>query len=147
VTACATTGGVCTPKAAAPSPARAEVCGCDGLTYWNDTVASNLAVNVRAAGACSAQTGVKCNSGFKCPSPGGGPTRSCNIDVGAGVKQCNGLGVAAPVCWVLPPACPAVAPAELLSLTCNGGGGNCLSYCEAVRGEKGFYKDTNGNCP
>jgi hypothetical protein len=46
---------------------------------------------------------------------------------------------------VLPPSCPVPAKADLVDRTCNGGG-SCISYCEAVRGEKSFYKDT-ANCP
>jgi hypothetical protein len=47
---------------------------------------------------------------------------------------------------VLPPSCPVPAKADLIDRTCNGGGASCISYCDAVRGEKGFYKDT-GLCP
>src|SRR5687768_8248515 len=43
--------GTCAAVETSPKTARAVVCGCDGLTYWNASLAAQRGVPVRATGA------------------------------------------------------------------------------------------------
>jgi hypothetical protein len=47
-------GGFCTPKPTSPSLALAEVCGCDGITYWNADQAGVQGVSIDVSGECGA---------------------------------------------------------------------------------------------
>ena len=122
------------PKAANQPTVLVPQCGCDNVTYWNETVASSFGANVKSAGACATATAAPCKTsagGTKCAEG-----RDCNIDV----APC-GLPVAtAGVCWGLPKSCPA-GGVNYRSCPGGGGGSQCLSYCEAVRNERAFSKD------
>ena len=129
------TGGVCTTKPTNQPSAFVPSCGCDNVTYWNETIAGGFGANVKAAGVCPPLTAATCKpSTMKCAVG-----RSCNLDA----SQC---AVATPngVCWGLPTICPG-DPTER---ACGGssGSGSCISYCTAARNEKTFFKDTL-NCP
>jgi hypothetical protein len=105
-------------------------CGCDNVTYWNETIAGRFGANVKSAGVCPAGTGAVCKpTGPKCAVG-----RYCNHDTAVcGLQAANG------VCWGLPTDCPGEAQYRL----CPGAGGTaaCLSYCEAIQKEKPFSKD------
>src|SRR5580658_6485981 len=77
------------------------VCGCDGVTYWNDCLRQQHGVSVRTMGQCSTYF-VVCDGGAdnpSCPAPA-----SCGkLDTGfSGACDPESPGV----CWVLPETCP-----------------------------------------
>jgi hypothetical protein len=138
VVGCAAAGGTCTTRPVNQPPAFVPQCGCDNVTYWNETIAGVYGANVKAPGTCPTNTAATCKPGVaaaKCAT-----NRSCNVDT----TQC-GVPLVSGYCWGLPTVCPG----EATQRACGGGigfSGPCLSYCEAVRNEKVFSKDTN-NCP
>ena len=96
---------------------------------------------MKVAGACPLVGAATCKVGavgaVKCAT-----NRQCNADTGAAC----GLGAANGVCWGLPTTCAGTDLAVEKGCNASGGGtGQCLSYCEAVRNEKPFFKDT-ANC-
>jgi hypothetical protein len=135
VTNCATTGGTCTQKPLA-IPTAKLVCGCDNVTYWNESVAArDFNMNITASGVqCPPATALPCNNG-KCDGK-----RSCNLGV-SGANQCDSNP--AGTCWGLPTVC-GVGGGQFSQ--CGGGGGaDCFNPCKSIRDESPFYFD--GRCP
>lgn len=128
--------GVCTPRPAETSNAEVPVCGCDGITYWNDNVAAARGMSVKSSGACAA--GVACG--------GPGPMKMCAAGFACNM-QVNGAGgcamQSAPgVCWALPSKCPTVG---IGPNTRACGAPACQGTCDLIRDEATYYKDNT--CP
>jgi hypothetical protein len=132
--------GVCAPR---PPQADnyAPVCGCDGVTYWNETIANGAGISRRADGACAPQTvgTARCGgiNGTLCAG-----FRRCNYDVESSLS-CAGAGNRLGTCWGLPDTCP---PTQNPTMRRCGGGGGCRGFCEAIKEQQPFYSDTI-NCP
>jgi hypothetical protein len=135
VTGCAAAGGTCTVKPI-PAPGPALVCGCDNVTYWNESVAAHdFGVNITSSGKqCPSNTAAPCNNG-KCDGK-----RSCNLGVSGG-NQCgaNNTGT----CWGLPAICP--LGGGQYSQCGGSGSADCDSPCASIRMEQPFYFDNR--CP
>jgi hypothetical protein len=112
------------------------VCGCDNVTYWNDTVAaSRFGMSVKASGQCAGAAACTANGANKCQGD-----LSCNLSIQSAI-QCGAIGNAVGTCWGLPSNC--VTPNGKLTAC---GGPKCTGACEAIRAEKPFYSDiTCGN--
>jgi hypothetical protein len=126
---CGVTAGFCAPYMMANG--FDPVCGCDGVTYWNKTYAFTTDAIVKHGGRCSATEGAAC-LGTSC---GGLPDSICVRQV-AGSTACASM-IEQGVCWRLP-----------LTHECGGttlGGtvenceGKCMTFCNAVLGDKAFY--------
>lgn len=142
--------GTCKPRPISGPKTYEPVCGCDGVTYWNKTLASSNG-QASYAGKCAGD-----GSGL-------GPTKFC------GLKGCDpdeaciqdltdhgscGLGGFGKTCWRLIPgggSCPATAMDTPKVRGCSGGTpGTCMGYCRAIVTEDmgditGFLQD--GTCP
>jgi len=132
----------CGPGTCAPMPSEGPLpdpqCGCDGVTYWNATVAARARMPLRDKGVC--------------PLGPATPTKVCGGVAGAACKpgqSCSMLMKGSPdcsmtdpqgQCWQLPLICPN-DPAV------NDGGAyarcdepmKCASFCQMVRAELPFY--------
>jgi hypothetical protein len=111
------------------------VCGCDGVTYWNASVAASHAVGVASAGACS--PGKTC-AGFgniKCPAG-----LYCNISGPPNVCQIADVGG---TCWGMPETCTPEAGFGPQSRACNAA--QCEWECDLVK--KGAAFEIDGGCP
>jgi hypothetical protein len=135
VTNCATTGGTCTTKPVA-QPLAKLVCGCDNVTYWNESVAAqDYGMNITSSGAqCPLATNAPCNNG-QCDGK-----RSCNMGVSS-ANQCN-VAVTGK-CWGLPLVCP--LGGGQFSQCGGGGSADCFSPCKTIRDEQPFYMDSRCN--
>jgi hypothetical protein len=72
------------------------VCGCDGITYWNDCVRRQIGTTMASVGECSV-TACACKIDEDCLQEGA----SC-AQLVQGSDMCHGdIGA----CWVLPPQC------------------------------------------
>lgn len=114
---------------------RNPVCGCDGVTYWNPSVAGYHSMAVKSVGACSPGktcggiASLQCPSGAHCNYAEKDAT-SCNISDPAGT------------CWVVPQTCPKI----LIGPQTRGcGGKSCSSECELIKAQHSWYPDLT--CP
>jgi hypothetical protein len=105
--------GVC-----ADAEAGTPVCGCDGITYYDASLAASAGVDVGARGICSGDGAITCEG--KCEEG-----YTCGI-VGSRGATC--LGKLGGVCWSLPKECP-LDDAATYNVC---GTEKCLSLCDAV---------------
>ena len=127
--------GVCT--AAPASTDEDPVCGCDRLTYWNNSIAGANGAAVRAAGACPA--GVACSANNpNCPAPA-----LCDLEQPS-AAGCNLLN-AGGRCWVLPDTCPPQAAGTTpATRRCNSNNA-CQTRCTLIMNARTFMVDPT--CP
>ncbi|CAN5171972.1 hypothetical protein BH09MYX1_BH09MYX1_08810 [soil metagenome] len=126
--------GIGTCKAAvAETNALAPVCGCDKVTYWNDSVAQNRGVTAETKGECSIGAfcggflNVKCPGSTKCNRKQLSQT-DCNISDPGGV------------CWGLPLQCPVSSGTKTHQC-----GGACKDQCALISIGFTYYDDST--CP
>lgn len=62
---CSAAMGACEPRPVFSDPDPAPVCGCDGVTYWNDDMRRQVGVASSVPGECSGYAR-RCNSGADC---------------------------------------------------------------------------------
>ncbi|RYZ08345.1 MAG: hypothetical protein EOO73_07790 [Myxococcales bacterium] len=109
------------------------VCGCDGVTYWNDCVrlSSPSHPPLAGLGQCRA-TACTCNVGTDCDVP----YASCSHLMAPGEMCGHGTGS----CWVLPPRCRPSSD-EKLWRECRPPDSGlpppfCVDTCLAIRSER-----------
>lgn len=128
--------GVCAPRPPETSNTENPVCGCDGITYWNENVAAARGMSVKEAGAC--KIGVKCG--------GPGPTKPCPTNFSCSMELASAGGCAiqsAPgLCWALPKTCPALG---IGPITRACGAAQCAGRCTLIGNEEPYYRDNT--CP
>jgi hypothetical protein len=122
--------GVCQPPPAFPPPEPEPVCGCDGVTYWNDDIRRWFGKSLASPGECRA-TARACEVGSDCEVP----YASCSHLVSPG-EVCNyGTGT----CWVLPPSCADTGDPMIWRL-CRPSDAEppppCVDTCLAIRSER-----------
>lgn len=121
--------GLCKPKPA-EGAGFDPVCGCDGVTYYNATIAARRRVSVFTAGRCPALTAVTCGDAGGVECDGG---LYCSYEL-AGADKCV-VQEKAGTCWGLPANCSTANPT---ASTCDPG---CLSVCAAIKTQKPWYDD------
>jgi hypothetical protein len=96
------------------------VCGCDGVTAFNPTIAQRRGVAMAHPGACTKEEHVPCDNLMTgCPEG-----LSCNVQV-ADATACFLGNTTAGGCWALPPTCAneprgrACAPPSLCGSVCT----------------------------
>lgn len=128
--------GTCEPvgPVANETPDEVPVCGCDGATYWNASVALSHGMAVQGSGECANSPicggfgGIQCDAGLSC-NYGGKSIQICNIADGTGV------------CWGLPATCPQIVIGPQTH-ACNGA---CQEKCALIKQGIAFYDDPT--CP
>jgi hypothetical protein len=113
------------------------VCGCDGLTYWNVSVAGHLGVSVKSTGECSPGTTCGGIAGMQCP----GNVAVCNMKLTTSAL-CAAADLAG-TCWVLPTICPSGPSIGPVTRAC--GAPACKSECDLIRSQQPWYDDNS--CP
>lgn len=133
--------GECSP----PPPVFCEpeplpVCGCDGVTYWNDCIRRQTGAQLQATGECSA-TAFACEVGADCEMP----FASCAHLVQGG-ETCHSSSTGA--CWVLPPRCmpnAADAPTWQECRPPDVPPGPCVDTCLAIASERRHTRKKPGD--
>jgi hypothetical protein len=125
--------GTCEPLEGTDT-AYGRVCGCDGLSYWNASLAASSDVAVKEPGKCGGGEGKSCGgfAGEVCPEG-----TKCSIQA-ENEMWCDGFDVAGP-CWVVPAACES-APQVRSCLT-----GDCAPLCELLYSGDTWFVDMS--CP
>jgi hypothetical protein len=127
--------GQCVPLPA-ETDTKSPVCGCDGVTYWNASVAGHAAMSVNGSGACT--TGAKTCGGLLgslCPT-----NTFCNYAVSS-ATQCNASDLGGS-CWGMPAKCPQILIGPQ-TRACKAT--TCTSECELIKSGKVWY--TDNTCP
>jgi hypothetical protein len=133
---CGATSGTCLPPPQSCDATEAPVCGCDGLTYFNDCWRQAFGVSASTPGPCG-QGGVFCGG----PNDPACPTGALCAQLGSPHDGCHEvLGT----CWVLPPHCPTTVPTNAWD-SCSPTGGVCVSTCDAIKAG-GAYRRSE-SCP
>jgi hypothetical protein len=116
---------------------RNPVCGCDGVTYWNASVAARANMSVSHAGECGLL-------GKTCGVVAGDCSNGafCNR-VAESALACNTLDRTGS-CWVLPSSCDD-GSVGFGPTTRACGAANCQDECTLIRSEATFYVDNT--CP
>jgi hypothetical protein len=142
---CADPEGRCARRPPGDDPSSAHVCGCDHVTYWNDTlrrqrgVAAILNEGYCQVGARPCGRDVDCGTGIKC-------THSLQIMPNCS-PQPDGW------CWVIPSQCPSSSDG-LQWLPCPPPDGSspgsppgCRSTCQALQARFPHFLVGPGLCP
>ena len=130
--------GVCVQKGATENPNnRDPQCGCNGVTYWNTSVAHKAGVPVRKNGICNNDV-ARCGGIAPVQCPAGS---TCNIQV-AKKSEC-GQSDGAGACWGMPEKCPTVVIGGRAHAC--GPVGACGDECTAIRKGTVWYDDQT--CP
>jgi hypothetical protein len=128
---CSAVVGECEPRPIVDcSPEPDPVCGCNGVTYWNECTLRHFDVPLASTGECRA-TAYRCEVGSDCNAP----YASCSHLLSPGDLCGHGAGT----CWVLPPLCFPPPPGAKSWRQCLGPDtplGPCVSACDAIASER-----------
>jgi hypothetical protein len=133
--------GTCVPWPSICPPNPAPVCGCDGVTYWNDCIRlqSQSHPQLQAADQCRANA-CTCEVGADCMVP----YASCSHLLPPGEMCGHGMGA----CWVLPPQCPPGADNRMWRECRPPDAGQlpaCLDTCNAIATEHSYAELHRGD--
>lgn len=130
--ACLSMAGSCVPWPAICSSNPDPVCGCDGVTYWNDCIRLRSEAQRGHPGQCRT-TASACETAGDCRVP----YASCSHLLGLGDMCGRGLGA----CWVLPPQCEPSVDSKMwreCKPSDTGPPDPCVDTCRAIVSER-FY--------
>jgi hypothetical protein len=134
--------GVCMPRGAFIPPEPEPVCGCDGVTYWNDSIRRWFGRSLASLGECRA-TARACEFGADCGVPYDSGSCSHLVSPGAGCDY--GMGT----CWVLPPSCGETGDPRIWRL-CRPSDAEppppCVDTCLAIRSERPHAVPGHNEC-
>lgn len=125
--------GTCTPF---PNPGinKNPVCGCDGITYWNASVAGSQGMSAKSAGECT--PGIFCGgiAGIECPAG------HCNYELpdalGCDISHATGT------CWIVPSSCSGIGFGPN-TRACDSP--SCTDQCKLISSQAWYYVDNT--CP
>jgi hypothetical protein len=144
---CGEVGGACEPRPVICEEDAAPVCGCDGITYWNDCLRRAAGTTAMTDGECG-PSGRLCGIVLPSKVPPGGPpgpgepapgAETCPQDTYCArlLGPSGGPPVECPAdapgtCWALPAVCPTVGTGPDRWLACGPPDG-CKTTCDAIR--------------
>jgi hypothetical protein len=127
-------GGICTQKPSGDDTANTvAVCGCDGITYYNDSVAHRHGMAVKSVGQCGIDGKACTVIAPACPN---GST--CNLGQQS-LNVCSGTAPLPGSCWVMPEQCPTEPQAR------DCASNQCVDQCDLVKNSKLWAADSR--CP
>jgi hypothetical protein len=127
---CSEPAGVCSPIPILDDSRLLPVCGCDHITYWNDSLRQVARVSAAQAGPCGADA-LPCMSGDEC-----GPFGACR-QFFSNVADC-GMQDGSGQCWAIPNDCASADDAPVY-VPCPPPPGSpppdCLTMCQALQSD------------
>ena len=142
---CGDLGGACESRPVVCEEDGDPVCGCDGITYWNDCLRRAAGITTMADGECSFN-GRLCGAMLPMKGPGGPPgPPACPEDTFCArlLPSSGGGGSPMPpldcptdapgMCWALPAVCPTVGTGPDRWLECGPNDKGCKTTCDAIR--------------
>jgi hypothetical protein len=111
------------------------VCGCNGITYFNDCLRQLHAVAASSPGECQPEGASRCSASVACPADAGA---ICAL-FGVGPATCSANAEGS--CWVLPLQCPSQDPNEWDS--CPPGALHCVDTCTALGHGGSFIRSSS----
>ena len=123
--------GVCAPLAFPDDSSNVHVCGCDNVTYWNDSYRKYYGVASSSTGICM-QRQDGCMRDEDCPNHGlrSSPLCAHLLPPNAPCGSPSGPGL----CWIIPNPCP-TTDVFRFQLCATGG---CATTCNAVASRSPF---------
>lgn len=121
--------GKCVAVGVGTSTTRNPVCGCDGVTYWNEAVAAKSGMSLSKKGACTGGDQKTCGGLGNMVCPNGA---SCNYRLGSD-DACK-VADASGTCWVTPATCPPLGFGLTKGHVCNAI--QCSDECTLIKGEQ-----------
>jgi hypothetical protein len=125
---CADVTGGCAPRPPMCDGDPKTVCGCDGITYWNDCLRKAAGITADTPGACETNA-VVCSATTPCPSG-----TFCARLYPEGSCDTNGGGA----CWGMPDTCPLDAGGTIYKKCPASPPDECADTCTAIR-DQGTY--------
>jgi len=135
--------GVCVPAPSIDDSTLLEVCGCDHITYFNDTLRKQYRISASTPKECGLDA-LSCLDDTAC-GPGATCSHWLTPMTGCGM---SGLGR----CWVIPPDCPATGERPAYQL-CQSPGmpppgpSPCVTTCQAIQSGREYQRAPRGFCP
>ena len=131
--------GSCAPINENETNEAAPACGCDGVIYWNLSVAAAHGMPVRSLVKCTSAQQAFCGglANVPCPDPA---VQYCDY------RTAEATGCDDDVfgrCWTLPVGCPDMAPANMRP--CDPNQDQCVTECQAIKAQATYFQD--GTCP
>lgn len=128
---CNSSLGVCQRRPLSCDEAGANpVCGCNGITYFNDCLRQQGGVNLARASECRAPR--RCGGSFEsCPTDS-----YCARLYPPNTSECSNDFPG--VCWVLPAECEADSPSTDRYRRCGDPSAPCVDRCTAIQSEESY---------
>lgn len=137
---CIDVGGTCTALPVVCEEEAAPVCGCDGITYWNDCLRRAAGITAKRFGECDPGVAQTCG-GKEQHGPGPGPA-SEHCPAGTFCARLLPPVLPGPPstcppevwgsCWALPAVCPSRSGPDRWT-ACRGLDPGCATTCDAIR--------------
>jgi hypothetical protein len=125
------TAGACR-DVPAESDVKNPVCGCDGVSYWNESIAAASSVSVRSSGPCAGAGAKTCALGQQ--------EVACQGDARCAAVATICTPTVSGVCWRIPSKCPKT---DEIGRSCKDG--KCDTVCNLMEAHVAF---TSGvGCP
>ncbi len=147
---CNDLGGTCEARPVVCEEGPMPVCGCDGITYWNDCLRRTVGTTAMRSGECSG-TALPCGKGGK--GGGGGPGGGGGCPPGASCARLippDFTSTMCPfdvpgTCWALPALCPDHGGPDRWISCDPDRPPACTSTCDAIRTGEPHRRATS--CP
>ena len=130
--ACGAAEGRCVARPVFCTGEAKPVCGCDGVTYWNECVAASRGVEATAEGECGSRA-APCGGPGHLACPG---SAYCARLLPPGPDGCPPRGADVPgTCWALPATCADDPRGGDAFRACGAPPDECVEACSAIRSE------------